>query len=1109
MWRRALDPYVTVIPAQSSRILPIILELPGHQTSIHINIYLPTAGKEALFMDILALLQATIEELCDSYPNALVYVRGDANATFQLRTNNKRDKLFHHFCSESSLSPLDIPHKTYHHFTGNGESDSNIDVVLQSSVSSNGAPALQTEQLLLILCSNEDVRLNSHHDVIISSVQLPHIQLQPHTPQAGVPRLENTRHKIVWSEDTLEDYSELVSPALEELRAAWLDETSPSSISILLSQTNQILTMAAKSLNKVIDLSRKPKPKKTFIPPDISSASTAVKNISKSLQKKMKDPSSSATSIDTIKTSLTDARSLLQNLKRRHALNLEMDRDTKLNSIISSKPQAAYNLLRSNKKDSNASISKLVVGDSTFTGAAVADGFHQSISSLKKIDPDKPATKTFSQFLSDHSHITEICKAGRQIPEISLTQAQDLLLKMKPTVTDYFSITSLHYLNGGIRVIKHFMLLLNAILKDINNYALAEINTVHAAILYKGHGKDKNHDRSYRTISTCPFIAKCLDSYVGDQYQESWNSLRAETQFQAEGLSHEHSALLLTETINYSIHVLKQPVFCLYLDARSAFDRVVREILIRRMYLDGTADHALLYFDQRLANRRTIIEWDKELLSPIADEQGVEQGGIKSGDLYKIYNNEQLTQAQRSKLGINIGNIQVASAGQADDVVLLSSDIYCLSNLLSLTMSYCSKYHVALSHEKTRLQVFAPQKHQQSVQYWNQTAPISIDSNFINFVDTAEHVGILRSIHGNQPHILKRISSHKRALSAVLSSGLARHHRANPASSLRTEQLYGLPVLLSGVASLTLLKSEKDTLDLHYKTTLESLLKIHAKTPRSFVFFMSGSLPLQATLDLRQLGLFAMISRLKDNILNRIAKHLLVISQDSSRSWFVQIKEICQKYQLPHPLTILESPPSKIPFKLLAKRHVQHYWEVKLREEAAPLDSLIFFQPKQMSLHRPHPLITTCGSNSYEVNKCVIQLKMLSGRYRSDSLLSNFHPSNSSQCQLACDSPESSGDLPHLLIHCSSLAYRRSVLFDYWKSLAAKNPVCSSLVSQMISASAEILIQFILDCSAIPEVASLVLIHGDQHLALLFKMTRTFCYSIHRERLKLLNRWRV
>ena len=62
-WLKSLDLYVTVISIASSSILPIVLELPGHQTSIHINIYLPTAGKEPQYMDELALLQATIENL--------------------------------------------------------------------------------------------------------------------------------------------------------------------------------------------------------------------------------------------------------------------------------------------------------------------------------------------------------------------------------------------------------------------------------------------------------------------------------------------------------------------------------------------------------------------------------------------------------------------------------------------------------------------------------------------------------------------------------------------------------------------------------------------------------------------------------------------------------------------------------------------------------------------------------------------------------------------------------------------------------------------------------------------------------------------------------------
>ena len=86
-------------------------------------------------------------------------------------------------------------------------------------------------------------------------------------------------------------------------------------------------------------------------------------------------------------------------------------------------------------------------------------------------------------------------------------------------------------------------------------------------------------------------------------------------------------------------------------------------------------------------------------------------------------------------------------------------------------MSYCAKYHVDLSHEKTKLQVYSPASLQKSVDYWATTAPLVIDDNFINFVDSAEHVGIVRSISGNQPHILNRISSHKKGLGASVTRG--------------------------------------------------------------------------------------------------------------------------------------------------------------------------------------------------------------------------------------------------------------------------------------------------------------------------------------------------
>ena len=50
MWRKDLDPFITVYPPPSPAILPIIFHPQGCSLSIHVNVYLPTQGHETEFM---------------------------------------------------------------------------------------------------------------------------------------------------------------------------------------------------------------------------------------------------------------------------------------------------------------------------------------------------------------------------------------------------------------------------------------------------------------------------------------------------------------------------------------------------------------------------------------------------------------------------------------------------------------------------------------------------------------------------------------------------------------------------------------------------------------------------------------------------------------------------------------------------------------------------------------------------------------------------------------------------------------------------------------------------------------------------------------------------
>ena len=187
------------------------------------------------------------------------------------------------------------------------------------------------------------------------------------------------------------------------------------------------------------------------------------------------------------------------------------------------------------------------------------------------------------------------------------------------------------------------------------------------------------------------------------------------------------------------------------MDAKSAFDLVLHQLLIRKLYDIGIQD---ILINSRLSSRKTILEWNKTLMGPIADECGVEQGGVNSSDFYKVYNNEQLQVAQDSRFGVPIGPVTISSIGQADDVALISNNIHSLQALLDLTLSYCKKYHVALCHDKTKLQVFSSKATEVDAFYSKVISPIEMNSKVFKFVSEVEHIGTVRSTTSNLPHCL-------------------------------------------------------------------------------------------------------------------------------------------------------------------------------------------------------------------------------------------------------------------------------------------------------------------------------------------------------------------
>ena len=459
-----------------------------------------------------------------------------------------------------------------------------------------------------------------------------------------------------------------------------------------------------------------------------------------------------------------------------------------------------------------------------------------------------------------------------------------------------------------------------------------------------------------------------------------------------------------------------------------------------------------------------------------------------------------------SSLGVDLVSNVVSSIGLADDTVLLSDSISKLSGLLHLTDEYCKQYHVELVPEKTKLLAFTPNNQSMQVYLEKITSSLSLSGNEIGFSTNAEHVGIIRSLDGNMPHILGRISARNRAIMALLPTGMARSHRGNPAASLRLELLYGTSVLLSGLGSLVLDDAETGIIHHQHKTNLEKLQRLFPATPEPVVMFLAGSLPASGILHLRMLGSLGMIARLgPEHILHQQGRHVLLTADQASTSkssWFLTIRDICKKYGLPDPLLVLQSPPTKSQWKARCKSKVIDFFEKKLRAEAEILPSLEYFKPRFMSLSKPHPLWTHAGS-PFEVRKAVIAARMLSGRYRTDLLSKHWVRDNpDGLCRLpGCSNQE--GNLHHILLSCPSLADSRAGMIRMWSNFMVSNPNLLSIVKEYTITKDELFMQFLLDPSCLPLVISTSKNDPNILKNCLF-LSRTWCFSAHLARSKLM-----
>ena len=277
---------------------------------------------------------------------------------------------------------------------------------------------------------------------------------------------------------------------------------------------------------------------------------------------------------------------------------------------------------------------------------------------------------------------------------------------------------------------------------------------------------------------------------------------------------------------------------------------------------------------------------------------------------------------------------------------------------------------------------------------------------------------------------------------------------------------------------------------------------------------MAGCLPASATLHERQLCLLGMIARQGPSaILHRWGTYILTNPPPPTRSpssvpWFVQVRQLCTQYHLPDPLEVLASAPAKGSWKSKVKCQVSAFWGPKIRAEASSLPSLSHLRPSHMSLSSPSPLLTTCESDSLEVRKMTVQIRMASGRYRTCWLRRHWSGDTSGHCRVPGCASETPGTLAHLATgQCSGLKLATAEACDYWARYCARYPHLSSLLKNYADGETEEFLAFLLSPAEQAPVLALVQQEGRDVVSQVCHLARTWLFQHHRARFRALGLW--
>ena len=307
---------------------------------------------------------------------------------------------------------------------------------------------------------------------------------------------------------------------------------------------------------------------------------------------------------------------------------------------------------------------------------------------------NKRFEKEFSEYKDRHILSCD-CKKNN----VSVIDIIDALLSMKggkSSDADGISVEHLH--NAPLNFLCRISSLFNAMLNHA--FVPRQFQLGLMLPLVKDQQGNRSDIDNYRGITISPIISKVLEHVLKNTYCDYLSTSEYQFGFKKNS-STVHAVHCLRETVTYFVNNDSR-VFCSFLDASKAFDRLVHSGLFIKLINRNVPLQFLLIIISWYSNLLCRVKWGNAYSDWFSITAGVRQGGILSPDFYSIYVDDLLIALIKSGKGCHHLGKFAAALFYADDMAILSPSLHGLDALLQICGNYCEEWDICLNAKKTK-----------------------------------------------------------------------------------------------------------------------------------------------------------------------------------------------------------------------------------------------------------------------------------------------------------------------------------------------------------------------------------------------------------------------